>query len=244
MTDHLDFQIQLEDFRHESTLSAQYVYADMSIQHAASKSKKLLSKLNNNPRFWTTCAASMQAAAYVSIARIFDTKSPYNVNKLLDSMENNLIMFQRDALAVRKQDGKTEKPEWLEEYLLDAYYPTTKDVEKLRKKVAQWRLVYERAIKPVRNKYLAHREKTHYVEVQALFAGGTIRELWRLTTFLLQLNDALWEQLHNGKKPIFRSVRHSVKSIYDAKSQRNAPHESIVADTKKLMQFIENAKLS
>ena len=130
-----DFQVQLENFRRETTLSAQYIYADMSMQHAASKSKKLLSRLNDNPRFWTTCAASLQSAAYVSIARIFDTKSPYNINRLLDSMEENLSIFQREALAIRKRDGKAEDPEWLEEYLLNAYYPTTIDVNELRKKV-------------------------------------------------------------------------------------------------------------
>ena len=36
-------------------------------------------------------------------------------------------------------------------------------------------------------------------------------------------------------------LRHSVKSIYDAKQQGSAPHESMIADVKKLMQFIEKA---
>lgn len=107
--------------------------------------------------------------------------------------------------------------------------------------VSKYRTIYERAIKPARNKYLAHREKEDRTEVQALFAGGTVRELWRLTTFLLQLHTVLWELLHNGKKPVFRSVRHSVKSIYDAPYQRSTPHERMVADVKKLMQFIEQA---
>ena len=241
MTSHRDFQTQLENFRHESGAAAQYIYAEMAIQHAASKSRKLLNKLNNTPRFWIICEASLQSAAYVSIARIFDTKSRYNVDTLLDSMEKNLHLFQREALATRKRYGNTEDPEWLHEYLQHAYYPTTKDIARLRDKVAKWRLVYERAVKPARNKYLAHREKADHAQVQALFAGGTIRELWRLTTFLLQLNEVLWEQLHNGRKPVFRSLRHSVKSIYDAKQHSSAPHESIVADVKKLMQFIEYA---
>ena len=156
-------------------------------------------------------------------------------------MESNIHIFQREALATRKCDGKTDDPEWLDEYLQYAYYPSVKDVVSLRGKVAKWRIVYERAVKPARNKYLAHREKADHAEVQALYAGGTIRELWRLTIFLHQLNEVLWEQLHNGKKPIFLSLRHSVKSIYDAKRQSNALHESIIADVKKLMQFIEHA---
>lgn len=239
MTTHHDFQEQLANFRHESQVAAQYIYAEMAIQHASSKSKKLLYALNNTPRFWIVCGASLQLAGYVSIARIFDTKSNYNVNKLIDAMEKNLHMFQVEALAARKRDGKTYEPEWLDGYLRNAYYPTIKDVVRLRLKVAKWRLVYERAVKPARNKYLAHREKTDYSEVQSLFAGGTIRELWRLTTFLLQLNEALWQLLHNGRKPVLLPLRHSVKSIYDAKRQSTAPHESMIADVKKLMQSIE-----
>lgn len=241
MVRHRDFEVQLENFRHESSLSAQYIYTDMAIQHAASKSEKLLGRLNETPRFWTTCGASLQSSAYVSIARIFDTTSNYNIDKLLSSMESNLHIFQREALAIRKRDNKMEYPDWLDDYLLNAYYPTVKDVEKLKNKVAKWRSVFERTIKPARNKYLAHREKTDSAEVQALFSGGTISDLWRLTVFLLQLNEVLWQQLYNGKKPTFRSMRHSVKSIYDSNRQTNSTHELIIKDTKKLMEFIEHA---
>jgi hypothetical protein len=183
---------------------------------------------------------ALQTAAYISLGRIFDITSKYNAVALLDSMERNIDIFQRDALAQRKRDGRAVDPPWLAEYLARAYYPTVKDVVRLRGMVAN-RVIYDRAIKPSRNKCLAHREKQERTEVQALFAGGTVRELWRLTTFLLQLHTALWELLQNGRKPVFRSVRHSVRSIYDAVHQRTAPHESMVADVKKLMRFIETA---
>lgn len=241
MTRHLEFDVQLENFRNESAIAAQYIYAEMAIQHAVSKSTKLLNRLNHTPRFWIVCGASLQTAAYISLGRIFDTKSPFNVNALLDSMESNLHVFQRQALATRKREGKTKDPSWLKDYLNRAYYPTHKDVARLRAMVAKYRLIYDRAIKPVRHKYLAHREKERNADVHALFAAGTVRELWRLTTFLIQLNEIIWQQLHNGRKPVFYPIRHSVKSIYDAKQTSTAPHESIVADVKKLMQLIARA---
>jgi len=242
MTRHRSFEIQLENFRRESATAAQYIYAEMAIQHAASKSRKLLNRLNNTPTFWLSCSAALQSSAYISLGRIFDTKSNYNVAALLDAMEKNLELFQREGLASRKRNGSEIDPPWLPEYLERAYYPTIKDVNRLRAMVEKYRVIYERAIKPARNKYLAHREKEEHAEVKALFAGGTVRELWRLTTFLYQLYEVLWEQLHNGRRPVFRSLRHSVKSIYDASNQRTSPHERMVADVKKLMQFIETAK--
>lgn len=244
MTRHRSFEIQLENFRRESATAGQYVYAEMAIQHAASKSKKLLNRLNNTPTFWLSCSAALQSSAYISLGRIFDTKSNYNVSTLLDAMEKNLELFQREGLDSRKRNGSEIDPPWLPEYLERAYYPTIKDVNRLRAMVEKYRVIYERAIKPARNKYLAHREKEEHAEVKALFAGGTIREIWRLTTFLHQLYEVLWEQLYNGRRPVFRSLRHSVKSIYDASSQRTTPHEHMVADVKKLMQFIETATIN
>ena len=241
MTRHRSFEIQLENFRRESATAAQYIYAEMAIQHAASKSKKLLNRLNNTPTFWLSCSAALQASAYISLGRIFDTKSNYNVDALLDAMEKNLELFQREGLASRKRNGSEIDPPWLQEYLEHAYYPTIKDIRRLRAMVEKYRVIYERAIKPARNKYLAHREKEDHDEVRALFAGGTVRDLWRLTTFLYQLYELLWEQLHNGRRPVFRSLRYSVKSIYDASNQKSSPQERMVSDVKAIMQFIETA---
>lgn len=241
MTKNLDFLAQLENFRQESSIAARFTYAEMSIQHAASKSKKLLNSLNNTPTFWIVCELALQSSAYISIHSIFNKKSTYNIHSLLDSMEQNLLIFQREALSQRKCEILTNHVD-LDDYLANAYYPTVRDVRRLRKLVAKYNAISDRAVSPVRNKYIAHRVVTQR-ESQALYASGEIREFWRLTTFLLQLHDILWEQYHNSKKPIFRQTRYSVKSIYDANYQYSAPHESIVSDVKKLMQFMEFATL-
>lgn len=241
MSRHKDFLIQLENLRHEAGNSARYIYAEMAIQHAASKSDKLLSRLNNTPTFWIACGAALQSAAYIALGRVFDTKSKYNVAALLDSLEDNLQLFQRPTLAERKRDGKANDPPWLAAYLDQAYYPSAADVVSLRRKVETFRAIYERAIKPVRHKYLAHREKQERAEVSALYAGGTVKDIWRLSTFLLQLHEVLWGMFHNGQKPQFRAMRYSVKRIYDSAAQSSQAHESIVREVKELMSFIESA---
>lgn len=242
MPGHRDFLNQLENFKHEADVAAQYLYSDMAVQHAVSKSKKLLGRLNMTPTFWHTHMAGMQVAAYVALGRVFDTKSRYNINALLDSFESGLSDFSREALAARKRDGCSTDPEWLPEYLEKSHYPTKRDVERLRLKVAEYREVYDRAVKPARHKYIAHREKKEHVEVQALFAGGKVRELWRLVTALYSMHEALWQQHQNGRKAVMRPIRYSVKSIYDSGDEgRSGPHERIVSETRKLMEFIENA---
>ncbi len=67
MARHRDFLAQLENFRHEAYAAAQYLYSDMAVQHAASKSTKLLNRLNLTPRFWLAHSAASQSAAYLSL---------------------------------------------------------------------------------------------------------------------------------------------------------------------------------
>jgi hypothetical protein len=236
MTRHHDFLTQLENFRHETAIAAQYLYAEMAVQHAASKSRKLLRRLNNTPRFWGVHMAATQTAAYVTLARIFDTTSNFNVNALLNSFEANLQLFSRQALAGRKSEGSSNRPDWLEAYLNRAHYPTSKDVERLRTHVIRHRKFYDRAIKPVRNKYLAHREKQESTEVQALYGLGKVKEICKTVTFLLALHEALGEQYMNGRKPLLRPLRYSVKTIYERPGDRTSPHEAIVMETKRLME--------
>lgn len=235
------FERQLANLDHEAQVIANYVYAEMTIQHAASLSKKLLYRLNDTPTFWIACNAALQSAAYIAIGRVFDRKSPYNLDALMTAMEKNLAVFSRPALAARKRDGKPTDPPWLQNYLNSAYYPKAADVARLRKHVATYRNIYDRAFMPVRHQYLAHRQAHGHEDVQKLFGKGKVKEIWRLSTFLVRLHSALWDLLHNGRKPILRPIRYSPKTIYSSKSERTGPHERIVRDTKKLMEFIETA---
>ncbi len=235
------FENQLSSLDRESTVIANYVYAEMAIQHAASKSKKLLNRLNRTPSFWIACNAALQSAAYIAIGRVFDFKSPYNLEALVVAMEKNLSLFGRQALAERKREGKSIDPPWLQEYLDKAYYPKQSDITRIRKHIANYRTLYERAFMPVRHQYLAHRQAHGSEKAQQLFAKGKVKELWRLCTFLLRLHSALWDLMHNGRKPVLRPVRYSALVMYDSASHRSGAHEHIVRDTKKLMKFIETA---
>ncbi len=232
------FSVQLESFRQESSVAAQYLYAEMAVQHAASLSEKLLARLNLTPQFWLVHLAATQTACYIAVGRIFDTRSPFNVDELINAFERDIDQFSRQALEARKSEGASSRPSWLDEYLEQAHYPDSRDVARLRRHVARHREFYKRAVKPVRHKVLAHREKHNHQDVQALYGQGKLREMWRTVTFLLALHDALWEQFHNGRKPVLKPTRFSVKQMYRGNNGRTGPHEIIVRETKTLMEFL------
>jgi len=106
LTQHRQFTVQLESFGNEAKNAACYVYGEMAVQHAASKSRRLLSRLNRTPTYWLTSAAAFQTAAYISFGRIFDRNSRHNVDALLDAAEREITLFQRSALAERKRNPR------------------------------------------------------------------------------------------------------------------------------------------
>jgi hypothetical protein len=241
MSAHHQFLTQLKNFDNESRNAARYAYADFAIQHAASKSKRLLNRLNETPTFWLAASAAFQTAAYISLGRIFDNNSRYNIDQLLCSAESNMSLFQREALAERKREGRTSNPSWLLDYLNKAYFPKPSDFSRLRKKVNEYRALYEHSFKPARNKYIAHRERQKHEDVSALFGRGKIKDLWRLTTFLQQLHEALWQLYHNGQKPRFRRMRYSVAAMFKNPANGSSAHEDMVRETQKLMKLLEES---
>lgn len=235
------FLAQLNNFRNEARTVAYYGYADMAIRHAASKSKRLLLRLNDSPTFWNTAHSAFQTSTYITLGRIFDSDGKYNIKLLLDSAESGIALFQRDALAQRKREGHTSNPDWLDEYLDNAYYPTEQDFAHLRIKVEKARKLYSDTMKPVRDKHIAHRVARDYEEVVALFSRGKAKDLWRLIVFVQQLEEVLWHLFHNGRKPHFRPMRYSVASMFKSPPSGSSSIQYIVRETQKLMEFIENA---
>lgn len=236
----LSFERQLANLKNEATAIAYYVYAENTIEHAASKSKKLLGRLNETPTFWLTTSSALQASAYIAIARVFDQKnSRYNLFALLDAMEHELAIFEREGLAQRKMRGQPSPP-WLSEYLEKAYCPTKSDVDRLRRYVRAYNRVNQQALLPARHTYLAHRSVLDGHNVQALFGNGTVKQLWQMTTFLLRLEKALWELLHNGRRPVLQPAPYAIQGLFESSNKHSSSaHVRIIHETRLLMEMLE-----
>lgn len=236
-----DFEKQLNNLDLEATVIASYVYAEMSIQHAASKSKSLLRTLNRTPTFWRTCYASFQSSAYLALGRVFDIRSPYNIDALIASMEHDMSVFSREALAARKASAGFSDPARLHQYVANAHVLDSSDIRRIRRAVTRRRLVYDRAIMPVRHQYLAHRQAHGHASVQSLYGRGKVKEMWQLSCFLYHLHQALWNLYTNGRKPELRvRVRLSPRAIFDRPGNYSGPHERIVREVRILMRLLES----
>jgi hypothetical protein len=211
------FKRELEMFDREADAVTQVLYAYLAVHAAMANHEEVHDLPSTASLFWSTILGALQQSTFIALGRIFDRdKRSHSVYRLLDLVEQNPRLFSREALGCRKERSSPNASEWLPSYLRRAHEPTADDFRRLRAHVNKWRKVYERSYAPIRNKHFAHKER---VDTSTLFAKTNIRELQLLLRFLRQLEEALWELFNNGRKPVLRPQRYSVKQIRERPSK-------------------------
>jgi hypothetical protein len=230
-----EFERKLEIFRKETEAGTQFLYSYLTIYAVIGDNKKSRDVVNKTPLFWRTIIGALQASFFMTLGRIFDRKSKYNIYNLLKFAQEHLEIFSKTSLAERKKRGNSNASEWLSEFLKHVYVPTHKDFERLGKYVEKYSKIYEQQnYLDIRNKIYAHKTKAGRVEVKNLFKKTRIGELEKIFVFLNKLHKALWELFHNGRKPVLPPMRYSVISIRKNRRpdwQSWGVHETIVNET-------------
>ncbi len=207
------FVRELEVFRTEAQAGAQFLYAYLSFNSIISEKRKAYNEVNKTALFWNTAMGSLQTSFFIALGRIFDQNSRHNIDRLIKTAQDNKEIFSKNALAKRKKHESANADEWLDEYLKTAYEPTIKDFRVLRKKIKEYRNIYETNYRDIRHKIYAHKEVSDAEEMQKLFSKTNIRELQKVFVFVNSLYEALWQLLYNGRKPVLRRMRYSVKNM-------------------------------
>jgi hypothetical protein len=233
------FELELEVFRTEAETAAQFFYAYLAIHASAGAEKAIYRLLNTAPLFWNTILGSLQTAAFVALGRIFDQDSMHNIGMLLRLAQDNPQIFSKAALAARRQGTDKTSPEWLDDYLRHVYVPKSSDFRRLREYVRKQRKIYLEKYQPVRHRVFAHKGLSDAAEVSALFAKTNVGEMQRMLVFLMSLYDALWQLFVNGRRPVLRPHRYSVKRMRDraAKNERGGSvHERLVHESDRFLK--------
>jgi len=233
------FGRELEVFRTEGESGTQFLYAYLAVHAVAYDNESVHSLLNTAPLFWNTCLGALQTAAFIALGRVFDQQSRHNVDAVLRLAQDNPQIFSKESLAQRKYDGKGERPDWLDDYLKNAYEPTAADFRRLRAHVNRRRKIYEAKYRDVRHKYFAHKAVSDPAETAVLFSKGSNQELQQLFVFLGSLYHALWELFYNGHKPILRPLRYSVRrmrKVPSASYRRGTVQEQILREAEQFLR--------
>lgn len=233
-----EFEQELELFRTECESAAQFFYGYLAIHEVAKRRKSVFRLLNENPLFWNTVSGALQTAAVITIGRVFDQRSPHNLDKVVHLAQDNGTMFSKSALGKRRQAGSPERPQWLDEYLQDVYEPTTGDFQRLRAQIKTYRKIYEANYRELRHKVFAHREASDQAEIDRLVGKTNISEFERLFVFLLSTYKSLWDLFMNGRKPTHRQLRCSVNRTGRLRVPRTSTpgvHQRMIRDTERVL---------
>lgn len=235
------FERELEVFRTEVAAATQFFYAYLAVHAVAADRRPVYEFLNRAPLFWNTCLAALLTAALIVLGRIFDQGSAHNLDRVLRIAQDNPQIFSRAALGRRRQGNDPDSPEWLDEFLRSAYEPTPMDFRRIRAHIRKRRKTYENNYRDLRNRVFAHKAVSDSTETAALFGRTNIRELQRLFAFLGSLHEALWQLFFNGRKPVLRPQRYSIKRMRDLPLP--AAHGRAVQETitHEVEQFLSSA---
>jgi hypothetical protein len=202
------FEDELEVFRAEEETTQQYFFGYLGVRSLAATNAEVLRVMNVTPLFWITTHHAMLLAAFVALGRIFDQdpKSLHNINKLMRAVSNDLTMFSRPALELRKQATGAISAQQAKEYVSTAYELTAQDVRNIRKEIADWRKIYEARYREIRHGMFAHKGLSK-TDADALMKLTNVEEMKAMFGFLHKLHDALWELYNNGQNPPLRAPK-------------------------------------
>ncbi len=235
------FERELEIFRTEVEAATQFFYVYLTVHAVAADDEPVCRLLKAAPLFWNTNLAALQTAAFIALGRVFDQNSTHNLDRLLRIAQDNPSIFAKATIGARKQGGNPNPPTWLAERLRDMYVPTPADFRRLRAHVRKHRKVYEANYRDLRHKLFAHREVSLRADIEALFAKTNIRELQKMLAFLGSLYEALWQLFSNGRKPVLRPRRYSVRHMRHSPSppwRTSAVQERIVHEAERFFRSV------
>jgi hypothetical protein len=233
-----DFEQELEVLRTEAEAAAQFFYSYLTVHAVVADHQPVHRLLNRSALFWNTVLAGLQTSTFIVLGRILDQNSAHNVDRVLRIAQDHPDIFSKAALAKRKQGNLKTAPDWLPEYLEDAYVPKAADFRRLRAHVQRQRKIYNEKYRDLRRKVFAHKEVTDPAALKALFGKTNIRELQWLLVFFSRLYDALWQLLFNGRKPTLRPRRYSLKRMRDRPSPPEivtSAHERITHEAERFL---------
>src|ERR1700687_3050962 len=128
--------------------------------------------MNLTPLFWRTSHHAMLLAAFVSLARVFDQDSKHNLDHLMTIVSNDLSIFSKDALRLRKEAYVSKAD--AAAFVKSAHELTPGDIKSLKKLIAVRRTNYKARYRSIRDMVFAHNGVPDTVEADKLFAKTNV----------------------------------------------------------------------
>lgn len=179
----------------------------LTINRAAARDVDAFTVLNREAEFWRIVSYSLQEAFFLGLGRLFDERrNTIGVEDLVDATIEHRGFFTREEMKARKlsqihlEPGEHE-PEWLIDFVKQAWQPQRGDLEYLRTELQPYIERFRQVHGPIRHQYFAHRSKLCDAAIGELFEKAVIDESIEILKFLKALTHSIWDLAWNGEKP-------------------------------------------
>jgi hypothetical protein len=216
------FEAELEHFRQQAESIVQFLASYLTIRDVIGRDRSVHAALNRSALYWATTLGALQQSAIITLGRIFDQGSDHNIDRLMNLAQATPGPFSKDALRARKH-GIGLTPDYLDQYVAEAYEPTAADFRDFRKEISKRRAIYEKNYRQVRNEFVAHSETIDPEEIAAMFTRTNIEALQDLLDFACALHAALQDLYLNGTRPtldrssrmhgLYERVQHETEAV-------------------------------
>jgi hypothetical protein len=137
--------------------------AYLAIHSLAAADRKIYDKYQRSAQFWVLIAYALQTTFFIAFGRIFDKRTDsFSIQKVVESTIANPVFFSRGALRERRRKSDNmygPDPQWLIDYVNQAWEPTAADLEPLRTSLMPHYDKFTAIYRPIRHKFFAHRER-------------------------------------------------------------------------------------
>jgi len=180
-------------------------YTHRTINHIAATDMDILEKMNRQPEFWQVTSFSLQNTLFIILARLLDSDPDvHSIHPVLNATIAHPEFFNHAALRARKLSipgtPQTPPPPWLDEYVADAWEPTTQDLRALKKALAPHKAKFDQVYKPIRNQ-IAHIIHKDEARVAALYSRTLKADIDEILRFLHCLIKSIWHLAYNSERP-------------------------------------------
>src|ERR1019366_3439708 len=178
-------------------------YTHRTINHSAATDRNILEKMNREPEFWLVTSFSLQSTLFIVLARLLDSDPDvHSIHPVLNATIAHPEFFNHAALRARKLSilGTERNPPWLDEYVVDAWEPTTQDLRALKKALVPHKAKFDQIYRPIRNQ-IAHIILKDNAGVAALYGRTLKADVDEILRFLHSLIKSIWYMAFNAERP-------------------------------------------
>lgn len=240
------FLARLAALEADANAAAISTYIQEAVDYLAAR-PEVIDRLQAHAGFWNAVQGSLQASAFVAIARIFDKgKDCHTAKDLIEYVDEHPGIFARDQLRQRKIAAGLNA-EQAQSFVATAHEFRRGDLRTVRNALDVQAAFYKESVAPIRHQVFAHAAKISRYQRDQLFLAVLRRPFEQLVVFPLRLHRCLWRMYYDGARPELSDVTTNIADVMlhlPGESASTWEHLHAAKYAKDFLDWLEGAPLN